>query len=76
LQNTDIYTTEPEIIKNYIGEAPHTDAMSDASPGNIGQWIGWQIVQTYVNKHTEVTPEILMKTDAKKILDEAKYKPR
>lgn len=76
LSNTDIYTTEAEIIKNYIGEAPQTDGMPDSSPGNIGQWIGWQIIKTYVAKHPELTPEALMKTGAKKIFDEAKYKPK
>lgn len=76
LQSNNLYTTEPEIIKNYIGEAPHTDGMPDASPGNIGQWVGWQIVRAYIYKHPDLTPDALMKTDAKKIFDEAKYKPR
>lgn len=76
LQNTDLYTTDPEIIKNYIGEAPHTEGMTDFSPGNIGQWIGWQIVKAYANKHTDVTPEALMRLETKKIFNEAKYKPR
>lgn len=76
LRSNDLYTVDPEIIKNYIGEAPHTDGMTDDSPGNVGQWIGWQIVQAYIDKHPDVTPDLLMKTDAKKIFDEAKYKPR
>ncbi|HJU46204.1 MAG TPA: hypothetical protein VJ647_05425 [Chitinophagaceae bacterium] len=76
LRNNDIYTTEPEIIKNYIGESPHTEGMPDGSPGNIGQWVGWQIVRTYTYKHPEITPEALMKIDARKLFDEAKYKPR
>lgn len=76
LRNNDIYTTEPEIIKNYIGEAPHTEGMPDSSPGNIGQWVGWQIVRAYTYKHPEVTPEALMKIDARQLFDEAKYKPR
>ena len=62
---------------NNIGEAPFTQGFSqELSPGNIGQWIGWQIIKKYVSKNPEMKPEELMRTDAKKIIDEAKYKPK
>jgi hypothetical protein len=76
LQNTDIYTVDPDLIKNYIGEAPNTDGMPDVSPGNIGPWIGWQIVSKYAGNHPTLSPEEIMKTDARKIFDDAKYKPK
>ena len=76
LQNTDIFTIDPSLIKNYIGDAPNTQGMPDISPGNIGQWIGWQIVKKYTANNSAVTPEQLMKTDAKKIFEETKYKPK
>jgi hypothetical protein len=72
----ELYTIDPDIIKNYIGEAPNTPGMPDVSPGNIGQWVGWQIVKKYVEKNSGITPVELMKTSAKKIFEEAKYKPR
>jgi len=50
--------------------------MPDVSPGNIGQWVGWQIIQKYVAKNPSVTPEQLMRTKAKDIFDETKYKPK
>ncbi len=76
VQNNDIYTTEPGTIQNFIGEAPRTDGMPDASPGNIGQWIGWQIVKKYADKNSHLTVQQLLQTDAKKIFEDAKYKPR
>ncbi len=30
---TDLYTVDPDIIKNYIGEGPKTLGMPDAAPG-------------------------------------------
>jgi len=72
----ELYTIDPDIIKNYIGEAPNTAGMPDVSPGNIGQWVGWQIVKKYVEKNPNITPAELMSTDEKKIFDETKYKPR
>lgn len=76
IQNNDIYTTEPTIIQNFIGEAPKTDGMPDASPGNIGQWIGWQIVKTFAEKNNSLSVPQVMQTDAKKIFEAAKYKPK
>lgn len=76
IQNNDIYTTEPNTIQNFIGEAPKTDGMPATSPGNIGQWVGWQIIKSYTEKKSGLTPQQLLQTDAKKIFEEAKYKPK
>lgn len=75
IQNYDIYTTEPTIIQNFIGEAPKTDGMPDTSPGNIGQWVGWRIVQKFAGNAGLDVPHVLQ-TDPKKILEAAKYKPK
>ncbi|HTQ63500.1 MAG TPA: hypothetical protein VMI12_01815 [Puia sp.] len=72
----DIYTIDPDLIKNYIGDAPHTQGMPDASPGNIGQWVGWQIVKKFAAEHGSMSAEQIMKTTARKIFEESKYKPK
>jgi hypothetical protein len=72
----NLYSLEPDLIKNYIGDAPYTQGMPDASPGNIGQWVGWRIIQKYASIHSDITPEQLMKIPAKQIFEEAKYKPK
>jgi len=73
----DLFTINPIIIQTYIGEAPFTQGFSqELSPGNIGPWIGWQIVKKYADNNPNMKPEEVMKADAKKILDEAKYKPK
>ena len=73
----DLFTINPIIIQTYIGEAPFTQGFSqELSPGNIGPWIGWQIVKKYAGNNPNMKPEEVMKADAKKILDEAKYKPK
>ena len=76
LQSNDLYTTEPMFVKNFIGEAPGTEGMPAQAPGNIGQWVGWQIVKAYAANHPEMTPDAIMKADSKTILKESKYKPR
>ncbi|PWT77792.1 MAG: hypothetical protein C5B59_03070 [Bacteroidetes bacterium] len=73
---SDLFTIDPDLIKNYIGDAPHTQGMPDSSPGNIGQWVGWQIVKKYASENPDLTPAMLMKMDPKKIFNETKYKPK
>lgn len=72
----NLYSLEPDLIKNYIGDGPYTQGMPDASPGNIGQWVGWRIVQKYASLHSELSPAQLLKIPAKEIFEEAKYKPK
>ena len=72
----NLYSPDPDLIKNFIGDAPYTQGMPEASPGNIGQWVGWRIVQKYVSLHPDITPLQLMQTPDRTIFDEAKYKPR
>jgi len=72
----NLYSPDPDLIKNFIGDAPSTQGMPDASPGNIGQWVGWRIIQKYVSLHPDITPLQLMQTPDRTIFDEAKYKPR
>jgi hypothetical protein len=75
LQSNDLYNSEPTIVQRYIGESPKTDGMPDGSPGNIGQWVGWQIVKAYA-ANTGATLQQVLQADNKKIFEEAKYKPK
>ena len=77
VKNEDLYSLTPSVIQTYIGEGPFTQGFSqELSPGNMGQWLGWQIVKKFVSKNPNMKPEEVMNTDPKKILDEAKYKPK
>jgi hypothetical protein len=72
----DLYTKNPMTLQNYIGEAPFTQSFGPASPGNIGHWIGWQIVRKFAEKNSSASVADILKTDAKKIFEQAKYKPK
>lgn len=77
VKNEDLNSLNPAVIQTYIGEGPFTQGFSqEQSPGNIGQWIGWQIVKKFISKNPGMKPPEIMKTDARKILEVAKYKPR
>lgn len=77
IKNEDLNSLNPVTIQTYIGEGPFTQGFSqELSPGNLGQWIGWQIVKKYVSKNPGLTPEEIMKTEPAKIIAEAKYRPK
>ena len=76
IQNENLYSIEPTVLQNYLGESPYTQGMPESSPGNIGQWVGWQIVKKFAEKNPALQPGEVMKTEYKKILEGAKYKPK
>lgn len=77
VKNEVLNSINPEVIQTYIGEGPFTQGFSqELSPGNMGQWIGWQIAKKFVSKNSGLTPEQVMNTPAREILDKAKYKPK
>ena len=76
VQNNLLYTHDMQKILHYIGPGPNTRGMPPVSPGNIGSWIGWQIVRKYMNEHPGTTLAQLMHLDdSQQLLSEARYNP-
>lgn len=75
ITNDFVFVTEPAITKDYMTDAPNTAVLGDASPGFIGKFIGWQIVKKWMSNNEKTSLEQLLKTPAKQIFQESKYKP-
>ena len=76
ITNENLYSVEPATIQTYIGEAPFTQGMPEVSPGNIGAWVGWQIVKKFAERNPDMSLADIMKADTKRILEGSKYKPK
>ncbi len=77
IKNENLYSLEPATIQTYIGEAPFTSVFSqEDSPGNIGTWIGWQMVKKFEAAMPDMKIDAIMKAPAKQIIEEGKYKPK
>lgn len=78
LERKLLYSTDPELPRDFIKPAPFTrfglDIDND-SPGRLGRWLGWQIVRSYMENNKNVTLQQLLATDAKTIFEKSKYKP-
>jgi hypothetical protein len=75
VQNDLLYITDPSAIRDYMNDAPKTQAFGENSPGMIGQFVGWQIVKKWMKKNESIKPDELMKTDTKTNFEGARYKP-
>lgn len=75
INNQLLYSEEPAINREYVGEGPFTKELGTDSPGNIGAFTGWQIVKKYMKKHPDTRLEQLMNTDPAEIFAGANYKP-
>ena len=74
IKRKHLYTPDHVTTSKYFSSAP-SQFISDLAPGNLGTWMGWQIVSQYMDRN-RVTPEQLMNnTDAQDILTKSKYKP-
>lgn len=73
-----LYDSDPKLPGRFINPAPFSKfylEIDNESPGQIGRWIGWQIVRSYM-KNNDVSLQQLLQTDAKEIFDKSKYKPK
>ena len=76
MDKRDLFKTESMVITSYLNDGPFTSEISQESPGRLGIWVGWRIIDSYMRHNEEVTLQELMKDgDAQKILEKSFYKP-
>jgi len=72
-----LYETKSSKFNKYINEGPTSSGMPIESPGNIGSWLGWQIVRAFMANNPEVSVEKLMQiNEGQLILAKSKFKPK
>lgn len=78
IENQYLFSTSPKLLSQFINLAPFSKfylEIDNESPGRIGQWVGWQIVRSYMENNPKTTVQQLLKMDAKIIFEASKYKP-
>lgn len=69
-----IFSTDLMEINKLLNDGPFTPGMPQESPGGIGQWIGYRMVDAFMEKNQELGLNDLMKVkDNRRILKH--YKP-
>jgi len=76
IDNKDLFSTEPQTIVAYVGNAPFTQPISQDSPGRLGTWIGYQIVKSYIKNNKDVDlQQLAQENNFQIMLEKSKYKP-
>ena len=76
MDKRDLFKTENIVLSSYLNDGPFTSEISQDSPGRLGVWIGWRIVESYMEHNENVTlQELMNEPDAQKILELSFYKP-
>jgi len=71
-----LYSTEHTENIKYIGEGPFTSGFSNESPARTGQWVGWQVVRSYMSSNEVSVKELMEEENLQSILTKSNYKPR
>jgi hypothetical protein len=77
IQDNLLYSTDWGKFRKLVEYSPTSPGMPKESPGRTANWIGWKIVEAYMKRFPETTPdELIMNLDAQAILDGSRYKPK
>lgn len=78
IENKLLFSTDSGLYERFIANAPFSKfyiEIDKESPGRIGVFIGWKIVEAYMNNNN-VTLHQLLQTNADTIFKKSKYKPK
>ncbi|MGL2963061.1 gliding motility lipoprotein GldB [Flavobacterium sp. RSB2_4_14] len=73
-----LFDSDSRLSNRFINLAPFSKfylEIDNESPGRVGQWVGWQIVRSFM-ENNEVSLQDMLKMDAKELFDKSKYKPK
>lgn len=75
VQNKLLYETNHTMKQKFLGERPKVLEIGDKCPGRIAAWVGWQIVNAYMEKNDISVQQLMTETDHNKIFTQSGYKP-
>lgn len=74
-----LFSTDQGLLPRFINPAPFSKfylELDNATPGRIGEYIGWQIVKSYIKNNKEVSFKSFLNTNAEDIYLKSGYKPK
>ena len=76
IENKYLFSNDFHLRKKMLEDAPFTQPFTQESPGRAGIFVGYRIVESYMDKNKNISPLELMKnSDAQGILERSGYRP-
>ena len=77
VENELLYSPDLSAFNRMMQDGPFTTSFGSESAPRPGHWIGWMIVRSYMRKHSEISiADLMKKTDAHALFQDAAYRPR
>lgn len=74
IERKHLYTPDHITTNQYFEEQP-SPFFSEEAPGNIGSFIGWQIVEHYMKESKGTGEQLMQNNNAQEILSLSRFKP-
>ena len=77
IENELLYSTNNKLSQRFLDPAPFSKfglELDNESPGQLGRYLGWQIVRSFMDKN-EVSVQQLLNLSAEDIFKKSNYKP-
>ena len=74
--NNILYSNNVEQRRMLFNDGPFTAAFSENSPSRLGDFIGLQIVRSFMSNNDETLQNLMEMTDYQDIFQRSRYKPR
>ena len=76
LEHKLLFSTDYMTIRKLVYPAPFTVYFTNESPGRSVVWIGYKIIEGYMENNKDVTLlQLMQESDYQKILRKSNYKP-
>ena len=78
IQKEMLYSNDPTLTERFISDAPFSKFYLEVdkdSPGRIGVWFGWQIVNSFM-EHNDLSLQEMLVIDNEELFTKSKYKPK
>lgn len=73
-----LFSDEQKLASRFIDPSPFSKfylEIDNDSPGQVGSWIGWQIIRSFM-ENNDIKLDQMLKMDPKEIFEKSKYKPK
>ncbi len=72
-----LYSTNYKDIRKLVDHSPNSPKMPPEAPGRTANYMGWQIVKSYMQRYPNTTmQELIAFEDAQQLLEKSRYKPK
>jgi hypothetical protein len=74
--NQRLYLSDYDVFRAFFADGPFTNEYSHEAPPRLGEYLGLQMVRSYMNCHENTLLDLMQNTDLQGIFQDSKYKPK